>query len=189
MLVESGPNYEPESTVVWLTKDGKTVSELGPSEPETDMNGDRSNGDVESAKLTTLTPRSLCAEALDILWLAVPIFFSRMAWTTIKTTDTALVGHVGTNELAAVALSDLYTSSTGCLVMGRVLGVFASQAYGSGNKKLAGVWLQVSLVVLFVVAIAVSVAWSLTGPFLNLTDADDKLIPDAGVLKLLHNPI
>jgi hypothetical protein len=40
-------------------------------------------------------------------------------------------------------MSDLWTSSTGVFLQGSVLGTFCGQAFGSGNKKLAGVWMQV----------------------------------------------
>ncbi len=119
---------------------------------------------------------SFRSEVSDIVKLALPLFISGVAWVALKTTDTALVGHVGTRELAAVALADLYTSSSGCLISGRVLGVFASQAVGAGQHKTAGKWLQVSLAVLSLIAIPVAALWAVTGPFLRLVRADNSLI-------------
>jgi Na+-driven multidrug efflux pump len=82
---------------------------------------------------------SIWAEWVDMIWLAFPIFIAFSSWAAMKTTDTALLGHAGTNYLSAVAVSDLWTSSSGVLIEGGVLGIFVSQAMGAGNKKLAGV--------------------------------------------------
>lgn len=57
----------------------------------------------------------------------------------MKTTDSALLGHVSSAALEGASLSDLYTSSTGVFIQGRVLGIFAGQAKGAGNMKLIGV--------------------------------------------------
>lgn len=73
----------------------------------------------------------------------------------MKTTDTSLLGHVGTHYLSAAALSDLWTSATGVFIEGRILTSFCSQALGANNPRLAGVWLQVSLLVLGLLALPV----------------------------------
>ncbi len=75
--------------------------------------------------------------------LAAPLMVSALSFVVMKVTNTALVGHTGTENLAAVALSDLWTSSTGVFIQGRVLGVFVGNAVGAGDTKLAGIWLQV----------------------------------------------
>jgi MATE family multidrug resistance protein len=79
-----------------------------------------------------------------------------------KTTDTSLLGHVNQDALAAAALSDLWTMTSQTLLSGGVLGVFVGGAVGAGNNKLAGIYLQVSYVVLFSLSIFVIIAWSLT---------------------------
>ena len=78
----------------------------------------------------------------------------------MKTTDTALLGHLeeeGTLYLSAVAVADLWTSSTGVFIQvrsgrvrspqvipqGRVLGTFVGDAVGAGKPEMAGVWTQV----------------------------------------------
>jgi multidrug resistance protein, MATE family len=69
---------------------------------------------------------------------------------------------VSQKALAASALSDLWTMTSQVLLNGRILGVLVGGAIGAGNKILAGVYLQVSYVVLFAVSIIVIIAWSLT---------------------------
>jgi hypothetical protein len=43
----------------------------------------------------------------DTIKLGVPIFFSMLSWVGMKTTDSALLGHVSAKALSAAALSDL----------------------------------------------------------------------------------
>ena len=81
----------------------------------------------------------------------------------MKTTDTALLGHVSRQALSASALSDLWTMCTQVFVTsGNVLGVLVGSAVGAGNPRLAGIYLQVSLVVLGSLSILVFVCWQMT---------------------------
>jgi hypothetical protein len=50
---------------------------------------------------------SIWLETKDTIVLAAPIFLSILSWVGMKTTDSALLGHVSSDALAAAALSDL----------------------------------------------------------------------------------
>ena len=100
--------------------------------------------------------------AVDTVKLAVPIFVSRLSWVAMKTTDSALLGHVNAESLAAASLSDLYTMSTLVLVQGRILGVFVGQSVGANNPRLAGIYLQASLILLGSLSLLVVLAWLFT---------------------------
>jgi MATE family multidrug resistance protein len=80
----------------------------------------------------------------------------------MKTTDTALLGHVSGEALSASALSDLWTMCSRVLMNGRILGVLVGGAVGAGNPKLAGIYLQVSYVVLAFMSVVVFFCWQLT---------------------------
>jgi hypothetical protein len=54
--------------------------------------------------------RAVLDDALDTVFLAVPIFASMVSWVGMKTTDSALLGHVSAEALAAASLSDLVRS-------------------------------------------------------------------------------
>jgi len=99
---------------------------------------------------------------MDILKLAFPIFITSLSWVGKKTTDTALLGHLSQKALAASALSDMWTMTTSVLLSGRILGVLIGGAVGAGNPKLAGIYLQVSYVVLFSISLFVFIAWNVT---------------------------
>ena len=151
-------------------------------------------GEDEAAPLVASPPRSASlqqrpaeqlsvrAEIWDLTQLAFPIFISRISSTLKNVTDTAILGHIDTDSrfLLASALADMWMQSTGTMMNGRVLGVFCSQAFGAGNKPLAGIWLQVSLSVLAVIAVPVLVLWLATEAVMLWLGQPDFLSSDAG---------
>jgi len=124
-------------------------------------------------------------ELRELLYLSASIFVLRVSWVVIKTTDSALLGYTGTRYLAAASISDLWTQSTGVFIMGGVLGMFCSQAIGSGNKQMAGIWLQVSLTVLSAIFIPVALSWALTGPLLLALGEPREVADDASYYALV----
>ena len=74
---------------------------------------------MTSEKVEPFKPRD---EVKDIFKLASGLFLSRVAWTAMKATDTALIFGTtmgephGVEAQAASALSDLWTDSTGVLL-------------------------------------------------------------------------
>lgn len=107
-------------------------------------------------------PSNPLEDVKDMLWLSSAYFVASASFVAMKTTDTALLGHLGAQYLDAVAYSDLYTSASGVLIKGDVLSVFCAQAYGSGNLQLVGTWLKVSYVFVGTLGAPVCFAWALT---------------------------
>lgn len=124
-------------------------------------------------------PQTLTVEIIDLLKLTCTLFISRVSFIIMKVTDSALLGHTGTQYLTAVALSDLWTSSTGVFVQSRAVAMFCGQAYGAGNKPLVGIWLQVAYVVLLSICLFVWVAWLCTGVVLRAFGKSEELAGDA----------
>eukprot|EP00934_Nitzschia_sp_Nitz4_P005498 Nitzschia sp. Nitz4//scaffold378_size14206//7680//9369//NITZ4_008950-RA/size14206-snap-gene-0.7-mRNA-1//1//CDS//3329549696//5488//frame0 len=120
------------------------------------------NHPAESEEGDIQTLPSLVEDAWDTLLIGVPIFISRLSFVGMKTTDSALLGHVSQEALSASALSDLWTMCSQVLINGRILGVLVGGAVGAGNPKLAGIYLQVSLVILSGLAVIVFIAWNMT---------------------------
>ena len=87
-------------------------------------------------------------DAKDTFKLALPIFISRVSYVGMKTTDTALLGHVSGHALSAAALSDLFCMCTGVLIQGRVLSIIVGQSIGAGNNQLAYVYFRISFLLL-----------------------------------------
>lgn len=121
----------------------------------------------------------------EVMTLAVPLAVSRLSWTAMKTTDTALIGHTGTLYLSASAVADLYTQSTGVFISGGVLSTLVSQAYGSSNKQMGGIWLQVSIVVVGCTSLPVIVSWLFCGPILRAMGVSSDLIYPAAYYALV----
>lgn len=87
---------------------------------------------------------------LEIGWPMLVSFFCRMGMASV---DSAFVGHITNGShspadyLAAAGLADMVTNilTIPPLAFNQSLNALVSQAMGSGNKKMAGVWLQQSL--------------------------------------------
>lgn len=121
----------------------------------------------------------------DAISLALPMAVSRLSWTTMKTTDTALIGHTGTLNLSASAVADLYTQSTGVFINGWILSTLVSHAYGSTNKVMGGIWTQVSLFVISCLGVPVMISWMLCGPVLRALGVSEDLIRPAAYYALV----
>lgn len=80
----------------------------------------------------------------------------------MKTTDTALLGHVSGEALSAAALSDLWTMCTGVFFQGGALSILVGQSVGANKHKLALTYLRISYLVLGLISIFVMVSWSYT---------------------------
>jgi len=130
-----------------------------------------------------VTGKAVPKTTWTLIKLAVPLFLSSASWVGMKATDTALLGHLadeGTLYLSAVATADLWTSSTGVFIQGRVLGTFVGQAVGAGKSNMAGVWLQVSLACLAPLAVVPLLLWTtLTRSVVSLITTNTSIIPPA----------
>eukprot|EP00526_Cylindrotheca_closterium_P011603 CAMPEP_0113634170 /NCGR_PEP_ID=MMETSP0017_2-20120614/17790_1 /TAXON_ID=2856 /ORGANISM="Cylindrotheca closterium" /LENGTH=491 /DNA_ID=CAMNT_0000544853 /DNA_START=49 /DNA_END=1524 /DNA_ORIENTATION=- /assembly_acc=CAM_ASM_000147 len=155
------------------------MAPVGEKKPLLNKKGDEETQDNIAVDHSQDIP-SLKDEAWDILRLGVPIFIARLSWVGMKTTDTALLGHVSGKALSAAALSDLWTMCTMVLLTGQVLGVFIGGAVGAGNPKLAGIYLQVSLVVLGSMSLIVFTAWNLTEQVWVAFGSDPEIAAMAG---------
>jgi len=98
----------------------------------------------------------------------------------MKTTDTALLGHVSAEALSASALSDLWTMCTAMFLQGRVLGILVGAAVGAGNHKVAGAYLQVSYFVIGIISVFVFCAWNVTAPLWKRFGSEPHIADEAG---------
>ena len=88
-------------------------------------------------KSTTVTNR-------EIWRIAYPIMLGNLAQTIITFTDTAFLGHLGTNELSASMMAGLYYFVFTTLAMGFAVGIqiFIARRFGEGDYKRIGVVFQ-----------------------------------------------
>lgn len=85
-------------------------------------------------KTTSITNR-------EIWRIAYPIMLGNLAQTIITFTDTAFLGHLGTNELSASMMAGLYYFVFTTLAMGFAIGIqiIIARRYGEGDYKKIGV--------------------------------------------------
>jgi hypothetical protein len=76
-------------------------SKAGEAQPLLPTKTETTKGDDNDTHPTILN------DAYDTVILGIPIFFSMLSWVGMKTTDSALLGHVSSQALSAAALSDL----------------------------------------------------------------------------------
>lgn len=87
-------------------------------------------------------------------------------------TNVIVLGHLGTDELAGSAFATIVTSMSAIILwqgFGDALITLTSQAIGAGNPKLAGVWLQTSILAITLGALPVGLCWWYTEDILRLT--------------------
>ncbi len=91
----------------------------------------------------------------EIWRIAYPIMLGNLAQTIITFTDTAFLGHLGTNELSASMMAGLYYYVFTTLAMGFAVGIqiFIARRYGEGDYKKIGVVFQHGAV--FVLALGI----------------------------------
>lgn len=81
-------------------------SKAGEAQPLLPTKTETTKGDDNDTHPTILN------DAYDTVILGIPIFFSMLSWVGMKTTDSALLGHVSSQALSAAALSDLVRVTT-----------------------------------------------------------------------------
>jgi hypothetical protein len=84
------------------SKDPETLRTATTLEKQALVTEDTSSSDQKVEK-----DASIWHDAQDTVGLAAPMFLSMLSWVGMKTTDSALLGHVSADALAAAALSDL----------------------------------------------------------------------------------
>jgi Na+-driven multidrug efflux pump len=78
-------------------------------------------------------------ELRDLLAIAIPIAASMFCGMGMAMTDMAVVGHLGTNELAAVASALIWQTITNVFIdrgFHTAASILISQAFGAKNYKL-----------------------------------------------------
>ncbi|GBG34798.1 Protein DETOXIFICATION 16 [Hondaea fermentalgiana] len=112
--------------------------------------------------------REAVDDIVQAVWPQVMVIFCRLL---ITVTDTAIVGRLGTDELAAAGFANMVIQLSiqviwsGC---GEGLISLTSQAMGAENRFLAGVWLEIACAVSLAFAVPIAFCWWNTGEILRL---------------------
>ncbi|OQR89491.1 hypothetical protein THRCLA_09724 [Thraustotheca clavata] len=110
--------------------------------------------------------------------MAVQLSLRSMVRQVMTITDAAFQGHIGTKELAGVALAGMWMGVPSAFIQFAIqaISTLCSQAYGAGNKNLVGVWLQTSIVFAVVGAIPVMIWYMFVGNMIALTMDDEDTV-------------
>lgn len=107
---------------------------------------------------------SVGKEFADMSLMAVQLSSTRIVRILLTVIDSAFLGHLGTKQLAGVALCAMWQGVPSTFVQFTLQAIttLASQARGAGNKKLVGDWWQTSLLIAVVGSIPVmAVFWNI----------------------------
>ncbi|EMG49186.1 hypothetical protein SBY92_000554 [Candida maltosa Xu316] len=119
----------------------------------------------------------------------LPLVLSFLLQYVFSITSVYAAGRLGAKELAACSLAICTFNITGLAIfqgMATSLDTFCSQAYGSGNKKMVGVYFQRGSLLMFVVSIPLFFLWWFSGAILNLMVPDEELATMAQTFLRIH---
>ncbi|OQR83592.1 Multidrug/Oligosaccharidyl-lipid/Polysaccharide (MOP) Flippase Superfamily [Achlya hypogyna] len=115
----------------------------------------------------------LKAEIVPYLSLATQMALANIARIALTSIDSAFLGHLGTDALAASSLATIWTQVPLFAVwaMASALVTLCGQAYGARNFTLMGVWFQMSLILVTLLTIPVFIwYWVLDVVLARATD-------------------
>ncbi|CAA7398013.1 unnamed protein product [Spirodela intermedia] len=139
--------------------------------------------------------RSFCEdvwrEAYLIWYIAGPAILTSIFQYSMSSVTQTLVGHLGTLELAAVGIQNLVISGIGfgvMLGMGSALETLCGQAFGAGEHRMMGIYMQRSWVILLSTAAVLTVPYLFASPILRLLGQSAEIAELAGKFSLWMIP-
>jgi MATE family multidrug resistance protein len=138
-------------------------------------NGDDPDGELQSSEWWV--------ELRQMGGIALPSTILLIAQNGMTMTDLAIVGHYGTEELAAAAFATIWINITMAIIyrgFGGATNVLCAQAYGAGNNILVGHWLQYALAIATVCVLPLAVTWAFVGSMVTAVGGDAHISSLAG---------
>lgn len=118
-----------------------------------------------------------------------PLVVSFVLQYVFSITSVYAAGRLGAKELAACSLAICTFNITGLAVfqgMATSLDTFCSQAYGSGNKKMVGVYFQRATLLMLATMVPLMLVWWYSGSILNQLVPDPELVSMAQLFLRIH---
>lgn len=128
------------------------------------------------------TAGAIWPEMRTLLCLAGPIMVGTMLAFLMNLVDMAMVGSLGTEELAAAALGNTFFNALNHPMVGcsLALDTFLAQSFGAGDLRAYGCWTQTGTVVLLVLCLPVMGLLASAEPLLVAFGQDELLSAGAG---------
>lgn len=135
-----------------------------------------------------LTTSEIRIRIISASWPQASVVACRLA---TDLTDVAILGHLGTDELAGSAFAGVVKTISSVVLwqgFGNALITLSSQAVGAGNPKLAETWLQTSILCCTVGSIPIAIIWWFAGDLLAFAPCvDPNVVHYAQLCQLVHN--
>ncbi|KAF1331299.1 hypothetical protein FI667_g4467, partial [Globisporangium splendens] len=114
----------------------------------------------------------------ELTSMALQLSLRQMVRQAMTITDSAFQGHIGTKQLAGVSLAAMWMGVPSTFIQFSIqaISTLCSQAYGAGNNKLVGIWLQTAVVFSVLGAIPVMVYYCCVGYFISITMDDAETV-------------
>merc|ERR1712137_75386 len=143
--------------------------------------------EVEPFPLTIPKPNRFqvwLAELVSIIRLVLPVIVTYGADFLISVIQLMFVGHMGSTEMAGVALAASFCNVTGYSVVIGLLSAMdtlIAQAFGAQKPEQIGVTVQQSLVVIVLYTFLILPVWFFAAPLLTLLGQDAEVVEFAGL--------
>ncbi|TMW65201.1 hypothetical protein Poli38472_009368 [Pythium oligandrum] len=127
-------------------------------------------------------PVDVKSEFWQLVSMALQVSLSTFARIALISIDSAFLGHLGTSALAAASLASIWTSVPlmGVWAGASALITLCGQAWGAKNGELAGIWLQMGLVITSILMVPVFIWYWCVGVVLE-SSTDDHEVVELGI--------
>ncbi|KAF0689384.1 Aste57867_19146 [Aphanomyces stellatus] len=121
-------------------------------------------------------------ELQELASMAIQLSLRSMVRQVMTITDAAFQGHIGTKQLAGVALAGMWMGVPSAFIQYAIqaISTLCSQAYGAGNHQLMGLWLQTAIVFAVLGAVPVMIWYMFVGDMIALTMDDAETVAFGG---------
>ncbi|TMW65197.1 hypothetical protein Poli38472_009364 [Pythium oligandrum] len=123
-------------------------------------------------------PVDLNSELWQLTSMALQVSLSTFARIALESIDSAFLGHIGAEALAASSLAIVWTNVPlmGVWAGASALVTLCGQAWGAKNGELAGIWLQMGLVITSILMIPVFIWYWCLGFVLGASTDDQEVV-------------
>ncbi|KAG2521008.1 hypothetical protein JM16_006477 [Phytophthora kernoviae] len=133
---------------------------------------------TRAVSTTEEIPVDVKAEFLGLSSIALQVSLATFARIALYSIDYAFLGHLGTTELAAASLASVWTTVPLLTVWSSMSAIvtLCGQAWGAGNGKLTGIWLQMGLALVTLCTPVLMLFYWFVGFGLRASTDDDEVV-------------
>ncbi|VFQ77604.1 unnamed protein product [Cuscuta campestris] len=149
------------------------------------------DGDYRPARGMRMWWRIFCIETVKLWVIGGPIAFNIICQFGTGSATNIFVGHLGDIELSSISIAQsvIGTFSFGFMLgMGSALETLCGQSFGAGQVHMLGIYMQRSVIILFVTCIVLLPIYLFATPVLRLLGQEDEIAVLAGDYAVLIIP-